>query len=67
MRDDLAEQARAWAEASCAAQGLATKVKDPVVLAQVVALLTGGSEKDEEDASGQDEPIAKPQRTRRAT
>lgn len=41
MRDELAEQARRWVDASCAAQRLTAKVSDPVVLGQVVSVLGG--------------------------
>lgn len=38
-RDELAARARAWAERTCAAQGLPVKVEDPAALAKVVAVV----------------------------
>ncbi len=39
LPEELRAQARAWAEASCATQGLAVLVKDPAVLSRVAGLL----------------------------
>jgi len=38
-RDDLAELARRWVEASCEAQGVPVKVEDVATVAQVAGLL----------------------------
>ena len=37
--DSLRAAARAWVEASCAAQGMPVRVADPTILAQVAGLL----------------------------
>jgi len=66
MRDDLAQQARIWAKASCAAQGLAAKVKDPIVLGQVVVLLANGPTAPVGHAVGRDRSLASSPPGRRA-
>ena len=44
MSGDLVERARAWAERTCAAQGLAVKVEDPGAIAKVAALIQGAGQ-----------------------
>jgi hypothetical protein len=39
LADELREQARVWAESSCAAQGRAVAITDPGVLSRVAGLL----------------------------
>jgi hypothetical protein len=41
-KPDLAAAARLWVDATCARQGLAVKIADPMVLATVGALLERG-------------------------
>ncbi len=41
-KPDMAAAARLWVESSCAQQGLAVKIADPMVLAAVGALLERG-------------------------
>jgi hypothetical protein len=41
-KPDMAAAARLWVEASCAQQGLAVKIADPMVLAAVGVLLERG-------------------------
>ena len=60
MGDELAQQVHTWVKTSCAGQGLATKVKDPVVLGQVAALLAGSETKSGHQATGSNEPPVRP-------
>ena len=41
-REELAARARAWAERTCAEQGISLKVSDPQTIARVAELLAQG-------------------------
>ena len=42
-RDELAELARRWADATCAAQGIAVKISEPSVVAAVATLVSAAA------------------------
>ena len=65
LSDDLAARARAWAERTCAAQGLAVKVEDPAALAKVAAVVRDAGQTRQTGSTRASSKLVRPRVARR--